>query len=167
MRVLLALFVCVAILGGVWLFTQQRGNAASVTAVAPANVTADLIQGLTLELHATAPLAGSAFATEPQAPALTVLLHGAPLAAVSELPAFEIRALDLPALPRAQVELLATASLVPPNPQHPQALRLRVLRHGVALVDTTAWSLPSHPGLPLTIPLPLDLRHLPDTAHAQ
>ena len=47
------------------------------------------------------------------------------------------------------------------------ALRLRVLRHGVALVDTTAWSLPSHPGLPLTIPLPLDLRHLPDTAHAQ
>ncbi|WP_027193215.1 hypothetical protein [Megalodesulfovibrio gigas] len=155
MRVLLALAVCVLILGGVWRYTATLGVPATVVTTAANAV--DTLPGLTVELHATAPLAPSPFGPQPEAPALALLLHGATLATAASLPAFESLHLDLPPLPRERIELLARATFPEGEGHRRHALRVRVLFHGAPLAEATAWS---QAGLPLTLVLPVDLRHV-------
>ncbi|GAB7080932.1 hypothetical protein [Megalodesulfovibrio paquesii] len=190
MRVLLAMALCVAILGGVGLYMRRTappspatlapGAPAAVSGQVPSTFTA--MQGVTLVLHATAPLAPSPFAAQADTPALEVLLHGERVASLPALPAFEIHSLPLlvPAgaseapgelgelgEPGEPGELVIRAAMAPADPHQPHALRAELQFNGSPLGEATAWSLPDRPGLPLTLVLPFDLRHLQRIPHVQ
>ncbi|MCA1945721.1 MAG: hypothetical protein LDL30_10630 [Desulfovibrio sp.] len=159
MRVLLALALCALILGGVWRYTATLGAPGDARAAIPATTgAANTVSGLTVELHATAPLATSPFGPTPNGPAASLLLQGAVLAAADSQPAFVTRRFDLPPLPRQRTELLARASFASEAQGHRHALQVRLLLHGTPLAEATAWS---EAGLPLTVVLPVDLRHVP------
>lgn len=156
MRILLTIFLCAAILSGVWLFTTQRPAPAPVQAE-DSSVDTGEVAGLVLEVYATAALGADPFALDAAAQtALTVRQAEEVLLTLEQVAPLEIITEPLPPLPRQRLELLLAATPVVGEPSPRQGLQVRILQQGALLAETTAWT---EGGLPITAVLPLDLRH--------